>query len=325
MSIEYKVLSFWKNSIARILKPGPARIEFETILPVSIGTLHERLMELPAGRANYLPGVEARAQDAGVFRSAIQFEASLPSFPGNSTVLEMAGPSLRKAFRKKANSMLLPGVTPSRERIAHTQECLILVPLKGQATYGAPFVPQKESEYIFECRLTDPPIPFHEGAAIFCLYEKRTALTRQSRTTGYIPIVGPRQTILRKGAGGQIQPTGKSVTLSLFDETTRALAECEILFLRPFGLGDTLPAFARTDRIRFSFTDELDLAVSEETFERPANLIQLMTTGDLPSLLRFLNQVYGIDTAGGQPILFFQRARVQPTIHKTLPSPQLIF
>jgi elongation factor Tu len=56
-------------------------------------------------------------------------------------------------------------------------------------------------------------------------------------------------------------------------------------------------------------------------------IMELMKALDeyIPDPVRFLNQVYGIDTAGGQPILFFQRARVQPTIHKTLPSPQLIF
>ncbi len=323
MSIDYKVLPLVLRTLRR-LKPGPASIHFETELPISIVELDRRLASLAAGPRSHLPGVTVTAEDAGVFRSRLIFAGTLPQAPGAALLLDRLRAPFIHAFRRKAHELLYPGLAPRRAPARTSVDYLVVVPLRGASVFNAPFAPQAVSDFVLCMHLTDPPIPFQESAAVFELYEKRTLITRQARYTGYAAIRGPRQTVLRKGAGARMIPVRSGLELTVFDETIPFVRKGIWRIEKPFGLGDALPDFARLMRRRFFFTDELDAVIADERLERPANLIEFL--GSVPDfLIEFVSAAYGLNLTPADPAVLIPGMSTQTVSAKTLPAAQFIF
>ncbi|MCE9597289.1 MAG: hypothetical protein K8S54_04910 [Spirochaetia bacterium] len=326
--------SFLWRKLKRFLRPGKANLVVETELPMRIGELEARMKEhVMPGPASSLPNVLVQAQDAGAFRSLVTMTAKLPDLPGSRTLLALLSPSLRRAFRKKTNQMLLPEARSKRPAVG-LYEALITLPLVADSFHGRPFLNANSAEshvgrsyFYLQIHLTRRPVPFEENAAHFSLFEEVRLLSRTSMWRGFVAVPGARQSTILPGSGGLLYFEKTTLRAVLCDELADTRAEGVFVLDRPFGLGDSLPAFVRSHRNLFYFDEELDLVVEQQELTRAVNQIVLLDSASaIRSILPFLTQHFSImNPKPGATGVFIPNLEITTVKTKTLPARSLVF
>jgi len=334
------ILFLWKK-IRRWLSPGPASLIVESDLPIAPGETQRRVRaQVKPGKASYLPGVLVESLDGGAFRTRLRLTTRIPSIPGGGFILSMLKPSLRRAFLKKTNQILLPGVTAGKKSTRGLLEGVLIFPLIGPRHSGGPFapgrmpapIPWKRStpdtcaRFFFQVCLTPGPVPFEENAALFELYEEARLLNHSGDYNGFVRIEGGRQSTVLPGSGGLLQFAGTQIRLALCDEILGLKTEQVFAIERPFGLGDKLPGFVAPERFTFSINTELDAVISHESLVRAVNRIFYLKTADLTKIIEFIQKHFGLDglKPDGNPI-FVERIQLVQMDFKTLSARTLFF